>query len=116
MPEGQKTQKIKSAIQLGTKPNVRRAKKLLSAIIPHRTAMKNNTPTLKIRFQLFASLPFLVCLPFFFCLSAFRRPSSKAGRGVAFLKLAAAKRRRWLVLGEFAKYAFFWPDKEKSGF
>ena len=41
---------------------------------------------------------------------------SKAGRGVAFLILARAKRGRWLVLGEFAKYAFFWPDKEKSCF
>ena len=25
-------------------------------------------------------------------------------------------RRRWLVLSEFAKYAFFWTDKEKSCF
>ena len=25
-------------------------------------------------------------------------------------------RRRWLVLSEFAKYAFFWPDKKKSCF
>ena len=40
------------------------------------------------------------------CLSAFRRPPSKAGRGVAFLKLARAKRGRWLVLRESAKYAF----------
>ena len=38
--------------------------------------------------------------------SAFQRSPSKAGRGVAFLILARAKRRRWLVLGEFAKYAF----------
>ena len=50
------------------------------------------------------------------CHFAFRRPSSEAGRGVAFLKLARAKRGRWLVLSEFAKYAFFWPDKEKSCF
>ena len=41
------------------------------------------------------------------CLSAFQRSSSKAGRGVAFLKLARAQRGRWLVLSEFAKYAFF---------
>ena len=39
-------------------------------------------------------------------LSAFRCPPSKAGRDVAFFKLARAKRRRWLVLREFAKYAF----------
>jgi len=32
--------------------------------------------------------------------------SSEAGRGVAFLILAGAERRRWLVLGEFAKYVF----------
>ena len=49
-------------------------------------------------------------------LSAFRCPRSKAGRGVTFLILARAKRWRWLVLREFAKYAFFWPDKEKSCF
>ena len=48
--------------------------------------------------------------------SSFRRSPSKAGRGVAFLKLARAKRGRWLVLSEFAKYAFFWPDKAKSCF
>ena len=42
--------------------------------------------------------------------------SSKAGRGVAFLILARAKRGRWLVLREFAKYAFLWPDKAKSCF
>jgi hypothetical protein len=47
---------------------------------------------------------------------AFHRPPSKAGRGVAFLKLARAKRGRWEVLGEFAKYAFFWPEKEAPGF
>ena len=47
---------------------------------------------------------------------AFQHSSSKAGRGIAFLKLAEAKRKRWEVLGEFAKYAFFWPDKEKSCF
>ena len=40
-------------------------------------------------------------------LSAFRCPRSKAGRGVTFLILARAKRWRWLVLREFAKYAFF---------
>ena len=44
------------------------------------------------------------------------QPPSGAGRGVTFLKLAGAQRGRWLVLGEFAKYAFFWPDKEKSCF
>jgi len=32
------------------------------------------------------------------------------------LKLPERMRRRWLVLSEFAKYAFFWPDKEKSCF
>jgi len=40
----------------------------------------------------------------------------KAGRGAAFLILAGAKRRRWLVLSEFAKYAFFRPDKENPVF
>ena len=54
--------------------------------------------------------------PYHYGCSAFRRSPSKAGRGVAFLKLARAKRRRWLVLSEFAKYAFFWPDKAKSCF
>ena len=48
--------------------------------------------------------------------SAFQRSPSKAGRGVAFLILARAQRGRWLVLDEFAKYAFFWPDKKKSSF
>ena len=37
---------------------------------------------------------------------AFQYLSSKAGRGVAFLILAGATSRRWLVLREFAKYAF----------
>ena len=68
------------------------------------------------RFLLFASLAFLVCLPFFFCLSAFRRSSSKAGCEVTFLKLAAAKRRRWLVLDEFAKYAFFGLKRKRRDF
>ena len=44
------------------------------------------------------------------------RPSSEAGRGVAFLKLAEAERRRWEVLGEFAKCVLFWSGKEASGF
>ena len=36
-------------------------------------------------------------------------------RVVALLSLDSPERmrRRWVVLGEFAKYAFFWPDKEK---
>jgi len=51
-----------------------------------------------------------------FGIIAFQLLPSKAGRLVAFLILARAERRRWLVLGEFAKYAFFWPDKEKSCF
>ena len=50
------------------------------------------------------------------CLSAFRRPPSKAGRGVAFLKLARAKRGRWLVLDEFAKYAFFGLKRKRRNF
>ena len=71
-----------------------------------------------------ASLAFLVCMSFFFCLSsssasaflAFRSPSSKAGCEVTFLKLAAAKLRRWLVLGEFAKYAFFVLKRKRRDF
>ena len=50
----------------------------------------------------------------FFCLPPC--PSSKAGRGVAFLKLAEAKRRRWLVLGEFAKYAFCGLKRKRRDF
>ena len=46
-------------------------------------------------------------LAFLSVLFAFRCPRSEAGRGVAFLILARAERRRWLVLREFAKYAFF---------
>ena len=57
-----------------------------------------------------------VCFSRLSCASAFRRSSSKAGRGVAFLKLAAAKRRRWLVLGEFAKYAFFGLKRKRRDF
>ena len=41
---------------------------------------------------------------------------SKAGRGVAFLKLAGAKRRRWRVLGEFAKYAFCGLKRKRRDF
>ena len=44
------------------------------------------------------------------------RPSSEAGRGVAFLKLAEAERRRWEVLGEFAKYAFCGLKRKRRGF
>ena len=57
-----------------------------------------------------------VCFSRLSCASAFRRSSSKAGRGVAFLKLAAAKRRRWLVLDEFAKYAFFGLKRKRRDF
>ena len=49
-------------------------------------------------------------------LSAFRRSSSKAGRRVAFLKLARAQQGRWLVLGEFAKYAFFGLKRKRRDF
>ena len=49
-------------------------------------------------------------------LSAFRRSSSKAGRRVAFLKLARAQRGRWLVLDEFAKYAFFGLKRKRRDF
>ena len=41
---------------------------------------------------------------------------SKAGRGVAFLKLARAKRGRWLVLNEFAKYAFCGLKRKRRDF
>ena len=41
---------------------------------------------------------------------------SKAGRGVAFLKLARAQRRRWEVLGEFAKYAFCGLKRKRRDF
>ena len=48
-----------------------------------------------------------------FCLSG---SPSKAGRGVAFLKLARAQRGRWLVLGEFAKYAFCGLKRKRRDF
>ena len=38
------------------------------------------------------------------------------GRGVTFLKLAGAARRRWLVLGEFAKYAFCGLKRKRRNF
>ena len=41
---------------------------------------------------------------------------SKAGREVAFLILAGAKRRRWLVLSEFAKYAFCGLKRKRRDF
>ena len=41
---------------------------------------------------------------------------SGAGRKVAFLKLAGARRRRWLVLGEFAKYAFCGLKRKRRDF
>ena len=50
------------------------------------------------------------------CLFAFHWLPSKAGRGVAFLKLARAQRGRWLVLGEFAKYAFFGLKRKRRDF
>ena len=43
-------------------------------------------------------------------------PPSKAGCCVAFLKLAGAKRRRWLVLGEFAKYGFCGLKRKRRDF
>jgi len=42
--------------------------------------------------------------------------SSGDGREVAFLKLAGARRRRWLVLGEFAKYAFCGLKRKRRDF
>ena len=48
--------------------------------------------------------------------SSFRQPPSEAGHGVAFLKLARAQRRRWEVLGEFAKYAFFGLKRKRRDF
>ena len=53
---------------------------------------------------------------FIYSLFAFQRSSSKAGRGAAFLKLAEATRRRWLVLSEFAKYAFFGLKRKRRDF
>ena len=50
----------------------------------------------------------------FFCLPPC--PSSEAGREVAFLKLARAKRGRWLVLNEFAKYAFCGLKRKRRDF
>ena len=69
-----------------------------------------SSPAISSSLSLPCTLAFCLSLPFP------RHPPSKAGCGVAFLKLAAAERRRWLVSCEFAKYAFFWPDKEKSCF
>jgi hypothetical protein len=48
-----------------------------------------------------------------FCL---RHSPSKAGREVAFLKLARAQRGRWLVLREFAKYAFCGLKRKRRDF
>ena len=48
--------------------------------------------------------------------SAFSRLSAKVSCGVAFLKLAGAKRRRWLVLGEFAKYGFCGLKRKRRDF
>ena len=48
--------------------------------------------------------------------SSFRQPPSEAGHGVAFLKLARAQRRRWEVLGEFAKYAFCGLKRKRRDF
>ena len=66
---------------------------------------------------------FLLCLPFlslsfsFSCLFAFA-PALHQKLVVESPSLNSPERmrRRWLVLGEFAKYAFFWTDKEKSCF
>jgi hypothetical protein len=44
------------------------------------------------------------------------RSSSKTGSGVSFLKLAEAKRRRWDVLGELAKYAFSGLKRKRRDF
>lgn len=51
-----------------------------------------------------------------YCLSCLSHPPSKAGCRVAFLKLAAAKHRRWLVLGEFTKYPFFGLKRKRRDF
>ena len=72
--------------------------------------------TLLTRFLLFAPLPLLVCLPFFFCLSAFRRSSSKAGCEVTFLKLAAANAEAMAGVGRICKIRVFRPEKEAPGF
>ena len=50
------------------------------------------------------------------CIFVFRRSPSEADRGVTYLKLAAATRRRWLVLDEFAKYAFFGLTRKNPAF
>ena len=50
-----------------------------------------------------------------FCLFP-SHPPSEADRGVTYLKLAAATRRRWLVLDEFAKYAFFGLTRKNPAF
>ena len=47
---------------------------------------------------------------------AFQYLSSKAGREVTFLKLARAKRGRWLVLSGFAKYAFWGLTRQNPAF
>ena len=44
------------------------------------------------------------------------QPPSGDGRGVAFLILAGAQRGRWLVLGEFAKYAFCGLKRKRRDF
>jgi len=61
-------------------------------------------------FSFFAFLLLLPFLPF--------TPARHQKLAVALPSLNSPERmqRRWLVLSEFAKYAFFWPDKKKSCF
>ena len=49
-------------------------------------------------------------------LLSFNCRHQKQGVELPSLNSSERMRRRWLVLSEFAKYAFFWPDKEKSCF
>ncbi|UIB00213.1 hypothetical protein KUD97_00600 [Desulfovibrio desulfuricans] len=66
---------------------------------------------------LYPPFVFSPCLSAFIAFSAFHPgPPSKAGREVAFLKLAGARRRRRLVLGEFAKYAFCGLKRKRRDF
>ena len=108
------TRKCQSPLSLWSKSA---SAKYHNAVQSLSAALLPNTPNMiaksSVIFQLLGLFLSAFCLK---CLSALRCPPSEAGRGVAFHKLARAERWRWMVLREFAKYAFFWPDKEKSCF
>jgi len=100
----------------------RSSEKKIVPPLPHQATTKSGTDTSHIgltasaRYNLSAALLPIAFLVFcLHCLFPVIRHQELVEK-LPSLNSPKRMRRRWLVLGEFAKYAFFWPDKEKSCF